>query len=105
MPIQYNESKGDGKMESANVNVTMDAELKRDAEAVLNSLGLNMTSAITVFAKAVVRTGAIPFDVMIDPFERKEHQDELARRISAYESGTTQMIETTLEDLEMELYE
>jgi len=82
----------------------MDTELAKDAEAVFEGIGLNMASAVTVFAKAAVRTGSIPFDLMIDPFDRKEHQDELARRVADYESGKSQMIKTTIEELEMELH-
>jgi DNA-damage-inducible protein J len=91
-------------MKSANLALRIDPELKKETELVLEGVGLTMTAAFTIFAKAVVRTGAIPFDIMIDPFERKENRDELERRIDGYESGQTKMIETTMEALEAELY-
>ena len=37
----------------ANINIRMDENLKRDFEAVCNEIGLTMTAAFTVYAKAV----------------------------------------------------
>ena len=39
----------------------IDDDLKRDCDKVFEELGLNMTSALTVFLKQVVRTRTIPF--------------------------------------------
>lgn len=44
-----------------NINIRIDEDLKRQAEEVLSGLGMNMTTATTVFLKQVVRTGGIPF--------------------------------------------
>lgn len=79
------------------VSVKLDSELKKDYERTLDELGLSMSAGFQAFAKAVVRQGGIPFEMMIDPFERKEHQDELTRRIEGYESGNTQMVDMTEE--------
>lgn len=51
---------------SANVNFRMDAELKKEMEAICNEMGITMTSAFTMFAKKVVREKRIPFDVEAD---------------------------------------
>ncbi len=50
----------------ANVSFRMDDDLKRQTEAVLEELGLNMTTAMTMFAKAVVREQGIPFALSIE---------------------------------------
>ena len=84
-------------MKTTSISFRMDEELKKQTEETLDAIGLNMSSAITIFAKAVVRTGSIPFDLMVDPFYRKEHQDELTRRIERYETDETQMIDMTEE--------
>ena len=39
----------------------IDDDLKRECDKVFEELGLNMTSALTVFLKQVVRTRTIPF--------------------------------------------
>jgi len=72
----------------------MDAGLKMKAEKALDEIGLSMSSA---FAKAIVRIGAVPFDLTIDPFYQMEHQDELTRRIELYESGEAEMVDMTEE--------
>ena len=48
-------------MATENVTIRMDAELKHQAEELFNDLGLNMTTAITAFARQAVREQQIPF--------------------------------------------
>lgn len=50
-------------MATTNINVRVDTELKQSAEALFNDLGLNMSSAITMFLKSAVNHDGIPFDV------------------------------------------
>ena len=52
-------------MAQANVNIRMDAELKNNLDQLCNELGLTISTAVTIFAKAMVRNGGIPFDVRI----------------------------------------
>ena len=86
------------------INFRMEEGLREDFDTTLNEMGLNITSAFTMFAKEVVRAGKIPFDVMVDPFYRAENRNEIKRRIDEYESGRTKMIETTIEELEELVY-
>jgi len=55
-------------MSSANVNlnIRMDRELKNNLDVLCSELGLTVSAAINIFAKAMVRHGGIPFDVRID---------------------------------------
>ena len=55
-------------MAQAMVNIRMDEALKSDFEALCNDLGLNMSTASTIFAKKMVRENRIPFEVSLDPF-------------------------------------
>lgn len=48
---------------SANINFRVDADLKKEAEDLFSDLGLNMTSAMTMFLKQSVRSQCIPFEV------------------------------------------
>ena len=43
------------------INIRVDETLKKKAEDIFAELGLGMTSALTVFLKAVVRNQGIPF--------------------------------------------
>ena len=50
-------------MPQANINIKMDENLKKDFDEVCAEMGLTMTAAITVFAKAVTQTRVIPFEI------------------------------------------
>ncbi|MBQ9887422.1 MAG: type II toxin-antitoxin system RelB/DinJ family antitoxin [Lachnospiraceae bacterium] len=50
-------------MAQATFSVRMDDSLKTQFEQLCNEFGMNMTTAINVFARAVVRERRIPFDI------------------------------------------
>jgi DNA-damage-inducible protein J len=50
-------------MASASITVHMDRDLKNSAEALFRNLGLNMTTAFTIFARQAVRQQKIPFEL------------------------------------------
>ena len=45
------------------INFRMDEDLKKNMEQVCNELGMNMTTAFTIFAKKMAREHRIPFEV------------------------------------------
>lgn len=49
------------------INIRMDETLKNNFDYVCSELGLNMSTAVTIFAKKVCREKRIPFEVSIDP--------------------------------------
>ncbi len=48
-------------MATTNITMRIDEELKAQAEELFADLGLNMTSAFTVFVKQAIREQGIPF--------------------------------------------
>jgi len=48
-------------MATVNVNIRMDAELKKQAEELFEELGLNMTTAFNAFVRQSLREQRIPF--------------------------------------------
>lgn len=50
-------------MSKTNITIRMDAELKKQAEDLFSDLGMNLTTAFTVFAKQAVREQKLPFAV------------------------------------------
>ena len=52
---------------STNLCIRIDAELKRQAEELFSELGMNLTTAFTVFVRQAIREGGIPFEVTLDP--------------------------------------
>ncbi len=53
-------------MATVNLSIRMDAELKKQAETMLADMGLNMTTAMNIFLRQVVRQGKIPFEIATD---------------------------------------
>ena len=46
----------------------MDVAMKAELEELCQELGMNMTTAFTIFAKKMIRERRIPFDVSVDSF-------------------------------------
>jgi len=51
---------------TTNLNIRVDEELKRKAEAIFSELGLSMSTAMNMFLRYSVRYGGIPFDLRIE---------------------------------------
>ena len=51
---------------TANINIRMDADLKKQFEAFCADMGMSMTTAFNVFAKKAVRENRIPFEISGD---------------------------------------
>lgn len=51
-------------MAQATFSVRMDEALKEQFDSLCTEFGMNMTTAINVFARAVVRERRIPFDII-----------------------------------------
>ncbi len=50
-------------MASTNLNIRVDEDLKKKADALFDDLGLSMSSAITVFLRSGVDYNGIPFEI------------------------------------------
>lgn len=72
-----------------NVNIRIDEELKRQTESLLTEMGLNMTTAVNMFLRQVLRTGGIPFEVTArkDDFYSPVNQQVLRESINRLEKG------------------
>jgi len=53
-------------MESANLNIRTDKEIKMQAEKIFEALGLNMTTAVNIFLRQAIREKGIPFEVKLN---------------------------------------
>lgn len=51
---------------STNLNIRIDKNIKETSEKVLDDLGLNMTTAINMFLRQVIRVNGIPFEIKGD---------------------------------------
>ena len=69
-------------MKAATLMMRVDPLLKEQAEALCATL----STAYTMFLKAMVRTRAIPFPITADPFYSKKNQAYLAESIAELEA-------------------
>ena len=53
-------------METANLNIRTDKEVKNAAEKLFEALGLNMTTAVNMFLRQAIRENGIPFEVKLN---------------------------------------
>ena len=53
-------------MAITNLNIRTDKDIKDQAEEIFNELGLNMTTAINMFLRTVIREHGIPFELKLD---------------------------------------
>lgn len=83
-------------MAQALVNIRMDENLKKDMEATCQELGMNMTTAFTIFAKKMTRERRIPFEVSVDPFYSDANMNYLKNIILDIESGKSKLKEHEL---------
>lgn len=58
-------------MATVNYSVRIDADLKRQSEAIFGEFGMNLTTAITAFLKQSVRMGGLPFDARLSEPNRE----------------------------------
>lgn len=52
--------------QTTKISVCTDSDTKKQAEDILSSLGLNMTSAINIYLKRIIIENGIPFPLKID---------------------------------------
>ena len=80
------------------VNFRMEEDLKKSMEHTCQSLGMNMTTAFTIFAKKMSREQRIPFDVSIDPFYNDRNLSAIDEAAMQIKRG--QVVVKTIEELE-----
>ena len=77
-------------MSQTNVTIRMDEDIKRRFDIFCNELGMNMSTAMNMFAKAALRQNRIPFELSLDnddPFYRESNHERILRSIKQLEEG------------------
>ena len=52
--------------ETTNIGIRMDPELKKQADALFNALGMNLSTAFNIFVRQSLREGGIPFEIKLE---------------------------------------
>ena len=66
-------------MAQTTVSIRMDEGLKKELEWLCNELGMNITTAMTVFAKTAVRERRIPFDLALTPLSLQRAIEDMTK--------------------------
>jgi DNA-damage-inducible protein J len=80
------------------INIRMDEDLKKSMEHTCQELGMNMTTAFTIFAKKMSREHRIPFDVSVDPFYSQANIQAIKESVEQLKQG--KVVTKTMEELE-----
>ncbi|MBP7101395.1 MAG: type II toxin-antitoxin system RelB/DinJ family antitoxin [Leptotrichiaceae bacterium] len=80
------------------LQIRIDKELKSRTQKTLKSMGLDFTTAITIFFNKVNNEQAIPFTVTADGFYSDSNEKMLMKSIKQAKEG--KVIVKTLEELE-----
>lgn len=75
-------------MSSTTLQIRLDSDLRRDADELFSSVGLDLSSAVRLFLKQSIIRHALPFEVIgADPFLAPANQRALAESIRSIERG------------------
>lgn len=75
--------------QSVSVNFRMDAELKKNVEEICRKMGMNLTTALTIFCRKVEQERRIPFDITADadPFYQESNIRYLESKMEEIKEG------------------
>ena len=71
----------------AQICLSIDDDVKREAEQVYEDMGMSMSTAVNIYLKRLSRERRIPFEVMAEPFWSSENATILDRRIADIRAG------------------
>ena len=63
-------------MAKVSTNISLDEDLKKEAQALFAEFGMDLTTAVTIFLKQSVREGRIPFSIQKakEPYAYQMHR-------------------------------
>lgn len=73
-------------MSQTTLSVRIDEKDKKNFEAFCNATGMNVSVAINMFVKTVLREQRLPFEINLDPFYSEANQRRLLKSIAQLES-------------------
>lgn len=74
-------------MAQATLSIRVNSEDKKDFEDFCEQAGLNVSVAVNMFVKAVIREQKLPFEVKIDPFYSRENMERLEKSVTQLRNG------------------
>lgn len=95
---------------TSNVFARVEPELKKQAENILNELGIPMSNAISLFLKQVVLQRGIPFDMKLpasvplslSSMTKEQFDAEIEKGFEDYRAGRYQDADIAFNEIEQE---
>lgn len=87
-------------MAQAMLNIKIDSDDKKSFEYFCEQTGMNVSVAINMFIKNVLREQKLPFDVKTDPFFSEKNMTRLVKAINDVEQGKSELKEHELIEVE-----
>ena len=88
--------KGSDNMAQANLSVRVDEKDKKNFELFCSETGMNVSVAINMFIKAVLREHKLPFEVTVDPFYSEKNIQYLEKIVKDINEGKAKFVEQEL---------
>lgn len=77
----------------------IDSELKARAGSVLESCGLNWSTAIRLFAEQIIKSEGIPFEVNCKPTPRLRQAMKESEEITTHQNGSFSGVDELMDSL------
>ncbi len=85
-------------MAQTNLSIRVSETDKKDFEEFCNGVGMNVSVAVNIFIKAVLKENKLPFDIEYDPIYSKKSMERLKKSIADINAGNK--ITKTIKELE-----
>ena len=88
--LQYNVPKNSDEeviMAQSTLSIRIDSDDKKEFEEFCDEAGLNVSVAINMYVKNVIRKRKLPFEVEADPFYNKQNMNRLANAVADAKAG------------------
>lgn len=91
-------------MAKVSTSITIDADVKSQAQAILSEFGLNISTAVEMFLRQTIREQQIPFNVSLNipnaetrnalqELKEMEEHPEKYKRYSSFEEALKEVLE------------
>ena len=76
-------------MSQSTLSVRIDEDLKRQFDMFCTDAGMNVSVAVNMFVRAVIREKKMPFEITgnVDPFYSRKNQERLMEAMDQLEAG------------------
>jgi DNA-damage-inducible protein J len=75
----------------AQISIRMDGALREQTDLILSGLGLNISSAVNIFARQIVRSRGIPFPLTLAEQQTVSRQEAVGRVFSIADANPVKM--------------